>query len=70
MFHLVGTVTEEFIMPSVQNDSLVKNSIANWNVLELSQYWRLLGRIAEELSEGEGHWCSNNCHHTQVVCLA
>lgn len=56
MFHLVSAVVEEFIIPSVQTDSLVKNSIAILSVLEMSQYWRLLRRLVEEFSQGKGHW--------------
>ena len=55
MFHLVSTVVEEFIIPSMQTDSLVKNSIAILSVLEMSQYLSLLRRIAEEFSQGKSH---------------
>lgn len=41
-------------MCSMQTDSLVKNSIAILSVLEMTQYWRLLRRVAEEFSQGEG----------------
>ena len=51
----MSTVVEEFMIPSVQTDSLLKNSVAILSVLEMSQYWRLLRRIAEEFSQGKGH---------------
>lgn len=35
VFHLVSTVVKEFIMPSLQTDSLVKNSTTILSVLEM-----------------------------------